>query len=196
MTFRLWHVLCFQHADWNMLTCWHSLFPWLNLGLKSALSSKKKKNLNPNKTPTIQIPLAYLREINWYCPEHQGEKQGITLQKLRSSFASRLQAHFEFSIVQRYLFFLDSCRVASIICGSWGLQRCISEWFLAFAWFARAILSGAGIHPHFILCSAQLLCFLAAGGFLIFSPHSSSFLKSWNFQVFFSIFLPILSQTM
>ena len=63
----------------NRITCWHSLFPWLNLGLKSALSSKKEK-LN-NKKPNIQIPLAYLSEDNWYHPEHQGEKQGITLQK-------------------------------------------------------------------------------------------------------------------
>lgn len=33
----------FLCADWNKITCWHSLFPWLNLGLKSALSSPKKK---------------------------------------------------------------------------------------------------------------------------------------------------------
>lgn len=42
LVFRPWHGLSFWCADWNKITCWHSLFPWLNLGLKSALSSQKK----------------------------------------------------------------------------------------------------------------------------------------------------------
>lgn len=186
-----WEPNDFQTLACRFLSAWwlkyahlliFSLFPWLNVGLKSALSSKKKfkSKQNPNHTNTIglsqwnQLILSWTSR--WKAGDNIAEGWDLALYQGYRPILSFL--------LSKGTSFLDPYCVASI--SLW--QPRFAEVYLwmvsvllAFAWFARVILSGEGILPHFILCSAQLLCFLAAGGFLIFSPHSSSFLKSCNF---------------